>query len=334
MNDTAATFDDLTPRLSPEWAVRSFHEERIPLSPPLPDRDLRWRWAVAIIAALLLHISVVTTLDDGFERSKSPLPEPVPVEIITEQPKPPPPPPEPKPVEKPPELPKPPEPQQPLPYRSSNGDLTDKPSGSSPQTPERSEQTQPAATAAATAAPEPQASTPKPSGAPALPSQPSPQATPVPPATPRETQEAMIAPPLPSKKPPTPPAEQGASVVTPQSETAARTTEQEDPHVGEGGSDKYLRDMKEQVLRNYFYPPTAEMFHVTGTVVYDITLDRSGTVRGVRIVQSAGSLLDRAGFDAIMRGSPYGPLPSYIKASGVVVTMEFGMPVVQQDENR
>src|SRR5882672_7422393 len=122
MTDHLAILDASAPSLSLEKAARSFYEERIPLAPPIPDRDLRWRWVVAILAAILLHLAVVTTIDDGFQREKRPQQAPVPVEIVTLPPKPPPP----KPVEKPPEQQKPPEPQQPQPERSSGGDLADK----------------------------------------------------------------------------------------------------------------------------------------------------------------------------------------------------------------
>jgi protein TonB len=164
-----------------------------------------------------------------------------------------------------------------------------------------------------------------------MPSEPSPQAVAVPPLSPpRDTQEAMIAPPIPPKKPAALPAEKTVSTTPSQSQDAASPTA-EDSHVGEGGYDKYLRDMKMQILRHYFYPPTAEMFHLTGTAVYDITLDRSGQVRHVKLTQSAGEVLDKAGFNAIMRSSPFGPLPDEFRgADGVVVTLVFPMPVADQ----
>jgi len=326
MNHNTAILDLPAPSLSPERAARSFYAERIPLAPPLPDRDLKWRWGVAILAALLLHLGVVTTIEEGFLHKKPSPPAPIPVEVVTELPKPP----ERKPVEKPPEQPKPPEPQQPLPYRSSNGNVADKPSGSVPQAPQSSEKPQPPAPTPPIAAPEAQTSTPKPLPVPAMPSEPSPQTVAVPaPTPPLDTQQAMVAPPIPPKKPPALPAQKTVSTTPSQSQDAASTTEQ-DSHTGQAGYDKYLKAMKAQILRHYFYPPTAEMFHLTGTAVYDITLDRSGQVQHVKLTQSAGEVLDKAGFNAIIQSSPFGPLPTDFNADGVVVTLVFPMPVPNQ----
>lgn len=299
MTDHLAILDASAPSLSLEKAARSFYEERIPLAPPIPDRDLRWRWVVAIIAAILLHLAVVTTIDDGFQREKTPQQAPVPVEIVTLPP---------KPVEKPPEQQKPPAPQQPQPLRSSGGDLPDKAPGVPPPTPSAEDKPPPPALPPQVTAPEP----PAPTAAPALPTEPSPQAVPVPPASsPRDTQQAVIAPPVPLKKPPVPRQQQVTTATPPQPQPqppASSTNLNLQP--GDGGGDKYLNFVRDEIGRRKYYPPTAELFHFAGVPIYRLTIDSQGELVGLVLLESSGyEILDKAGERAIRAAAPFGPPP-------------------------
>lgn len=310
MTDHLAIMDSAVPSLSLERAARSYHEERIPLSPPLPDRDMRWRWAVAILAAILLHIAVVTTIDDGFQREKTRDQAPVPVEIVTEQPKLPPPPepkPEPKPVEKPPEQVKPPEPEpqheQPL---FSGGDLEGKAPGAPPlvTTPTDKPPTESSAPELPTVAP------PAPITVPTLPTENTPEAVPVPPpSSARTTQEAKVPPPVPSRKPPAPVARLSSTEAPPQAENPPSPP---DPglQLGEGGGNKYLNAMRDQIRRHKFYPPTAEMFGWQGYAKFQIVIDRQGQLVSFQLLQSSGyDILDKAGLAAIRQSAPFAPIP-------------------------
>jgi protein TonB len=280
---------------------------------------------VAIIAAILLHIAVVTPIDDGFQREKTRDEAPVPVEIVTEQPKPQPspPPPEPKPVEKPPEQVKPPEPQKPP--QSSGGDLQDKEQGALPAPPAADDKPPPPTTTPPPATPEP----PAPAAAPTLPNVASPDAIPVPPASsPRATQQTMLAPPLPPKKPPAPPARQTSTAKPPQPETPSSSTTQE-LQLGEGGGNKYLNAMRDQLLRKMVYPPTADYFHLTGRAKYQLTLDRQGQVLDAQLIRSTGyAILDKAGFQTIQRAAPFGPVPPDLTGDSISIdlTLDIGPP--------
>jgi len=300
MNHNIAILDTSAPSLSPERAARSFYAERIPLAPPLPDRDLKWRWGVAILAALLLHLAVLTTIDDGFLRKKSPVPAPIPVEVVTELPKPPT---QPKPVEKPPEQQKPPEPQPP---RSSGGDQEDKVPGTVASAPAVEEKPMTPTTAVTPPIPEPPAVAP----APALPNEPSPQAMPVPPASsPRDTQQALVPAPVPAKKPPAPPAH-NETVTAPAEPDTPASASPLNFQLGEGGGDKYLNSVRDEILRHVFYPPTAELFHWTGTPVYRLIIDRRGRLVRLILLQSSGyDILDNAVAKAILASAPFGPPP-------------------------
>jgi protein TonB len=317
MNHKIALMSASAPSLSPEKAARSFRAERIPLAPPLPDRDVNWRWGVAIAAALLLHLGVLTAIDDGFLRKKSPEPAPIPVEIVTEPPKPPPPAEKPveKPVEKPPEQQKPPEPQQPQPDRSSGGDQADKAPGTAPSAPAAEDKPPPPAP------PPPAPEPPAPTAAPALPAEASSQAVPLPPASsPRDTQQALIPPPVPAKKPPTPPERQVTSATPPQPQASPSSTNQ-DLRLGEGGGDKYLNAMRDQILRHMVYPPTAELFHLVGTALYQITINRQGQLLDARLVRTTGyEILDKAGFQTIKMSAPFDPFPPDLK--GETITLD------------
>jgi protein TonB len=317
MTHDIAIFDSPTPSLSPEKAARSFYAERVPLAPPPPDRDVKWRWGVAILAALLLHLGVVTTIDDGFQRSKPTVEAPVPVEIVTEPPAPP------KPVVKPPEQ-KPPQPQQPEPARASGGNEPDTTPGGHQSDTHKDQVSPPPA---ATPAPQP-AEPPPPAAAPALPHEPSPQAKPVPPAaSPRETQQALVPPPVPLKKPPTPPSRQAPPKETPATKAAEGST---DLVAWEraGGGDKYLNAMRDRIKANFYFPPTAEMFHLTGIAQYEIILDRQGQILNISVTQTSGyPILDKAGFDAIQRSSPFDAFPANIAPSNRQISLTLTLPM-------
>jgi protein TonB len=323
MTDHLAILDSAAPSFSLERAARSYHEERIPLSPPLPDRDMRWRWGVAIIAAILLHIVVVTTIDDGFQRSKLAEQPPVPVEIVTEPP--PPPPPEPKPVEKPPEPKAPPASPEQKPLASSGGDQPDKPLGGAP------------AHAAETAPPPPEIAPtpplPEPPAAtatPTLPDEPSPQAVPVPPpSAPRETQQATIPAPVPPKKPPAPNVRK--TVITPPTQSqAATSTDSLDLQLDEGSGDKYFNAILEKIVTHSYYPPTAEMFGFKGTAVFRVTVDRQGRLVDMELLISTHyGILDEALAKAIRASAPFSPPPLSLLAGrdNLALRVTISMPL-------
>jgi len=266
------------------------------------DRDARWRHAIALLAALLLHLVAILILLDEFPHGASPSPDPIPVELAFEPPKPP----EPLKTEPPP-------PQQPVPDRRSGGDREDLPNGPLPPKPEE----QPAQ----------QAETPIPAPpppTPALPDTQSPEATPVPPplAAP-PTQQSMAAPPTPSTKP-------RNSAVTNPAKTELPADQEAEPDApftllepGQGGGDRYLNKLRDDLLAHMFYPPTAEMFGLGGIVTYAIVIDRRGELLDATLERSSGlALIDKAGLQTIRLAAPFDPVPDEIPGQRIRIFVD------------
>ncbi|MGD9743766.1 MAG: TonB family protein [Dongiaceae bacterium] len=256
------------------------------------------RMILAILAALLLHLASFATLIERLPlETTTPEPPPIPVELAfqaPEEPPPPPPPPE-----------KPPEPQQPMPDLRSGGDLADRDPGSAPEAP-------------ADAAPPPE-----PAPVPELPEQtPAPASEPIPPPTPaQEPQQAMMAPPLPPKKPPEPVARTAPAPTEAPTQTAT-APDNADMYPGEGGGDLYLNAMRDKIMRNRVYPPTAELFGLNGYASYEIDIDRQGRLLAARVIESTGyEILDKAGLQTIRKSAPFDPVPDEIPGNRIRLTL-------------
>jgi protein TonB len=122
----------------------------------------------------------------------------------------------------------------------------------------------------------------------------------------------LIVPPVPPKKPPVPAARQTA-IPVPAPTPAAPTTLDADAERGQGGGDRYLNAMRDDIRRHRVYPPTAELFRITGTATYDIAINRQGELLDARISKSSGyDILDRAGLQTIRLSAPFEPVPDDI----------------------
>ena len=273
------------------------------------DRHPGWRRAAAILAALLLHLAAVATLIDRHPSAAPAQPEPIPIELAYEPPKPPPPAAE-----------QPPTQQQPLPDRRSGGDLENVPPGPPPASTEA--ETPPPADAPAPQPAAPVAETPPPAAMPPLPDLPSPQSEPVPPPA---AQQAMIAPPVPRKKPPAPAARKTA-VTTPAEPQTATTSPDVGLQRGQGGGDKYLNATRDEILRHLVYPPTAELFRISGVATYEIAINRNGELLDVRLAKSSGyDILDNAGLQTIRMSAPFDPVPDDIPGSRIGLVLRLSM---------
>jgi len=88
----------------------------------------------------------------------------------------------------------------------------------------------------------------------------------------------------------------------------------------------YARKLLTHVQRYKRYPLAAERAGITGAARLSITIDRSGSVRGARLVSSAGNaLLDKEAMEVAHRASPYPPPPPGMGGStfSFIVTLRF-----------
>jgi TonB family protein len=273
----------------------------------IADVDAAWRQAVAILAALFLHLAAILALLDEFPRPTPSAPEPIPVELAFEPPAPAEPPvPEPQPA------------PEPMPERRSGGDLEHVAPGQLPI---------PSETAAAATDEAP--AMPPPAPTPPIPETASPQAEPVPPpqAAP-PTQQTLLVPPLPPAKPRAP-AASPAPASTPPEPPAAPASPDTILRPGEGGGDRYLKSVRDDILAHMVYPPTAELFRLRGVATYEIVIDRQGNLLQAQLARSSGlALLDNAGLQTIRLAAPFGPVPE--EFSGKTIGLTLVLPIVPE----
>lgn len=310
MYDNPATMNASTPPLSREATDGAMRAEGVPVE-ATTDGRAGSRRAAAILAALFLHLAAFTALIDKLPLETPPEPPPIPIELAYEPPKPPPP------AE---DVPK----QQPLPDRQSGGELEDRAPGTAPAVTAAAEQPSPP-----TPPPPPTPAVPQPpapAATPALPTEPSAESVPVPPpASSRATQQAMIAPPVPPKKPPVP-AARDVATPAPDQPQAPTTSPDADLQRGQGGGDRYLNAMRDNILRHRVYPPTAELFRLTGTATYEIAINRQGELLGARVSESSGfDILDKAGLQTIRLSAPFEPVPADIPGETIGLTLRLSM---------
>lgn len=267
------------------------------IAPVSPDPAAGRRWIVAAAAALLVHAA-------GFSIALLKLPmahreledKAIPVEIVRETP--PKPPveakaePEPQPVAPPEPNPAP----QAQPPRESGGD--------SDLAPGRVAEASPPP-------PPPHRSFPLPRPRPAPPA--AKQSAAEPDLALSDEPSAMS---IPFDPPPVPPQIAARPVPVPAPVPAPRT----DPKLakaldmslekGQGGGDRYLNSVRDDILSHFTYPAEAKLRQLTGTAQYEIVVDRQGNLLGLRLVSSAGNeILDQAGLESIRRSAPFRPVP-------------------------
>ena len=278
---------------------------RIDEAPPALDSASSSRHAVAIAAALLVHALVFSLLLVKPPEKIPIIEPPIPIEIVSEvTPKPkdaakplPPPPPEVAPPEvAPPETAPPPEPQK---IRESGGD-PDRPQGQSTKAPATH----------AVAAPEKKLI----------------HASPAKPPPPIDLSLPSLASGLsiPAAPRSLPPQTEQAAIPTPPPDTSSAELLSENPLTGEGGGDRYLNAVRDEIIRHLTYPASARLMHLAGTAQYEIVIDRQGRLLGLRLLQSTGSdILDRAGIETIRQAAPFGPPPPDLTGEriGMVLTL-------------
>jgi protein TonB len=95
---------------------------------------------------------------------------------------------------------------------------------------------------------------------------------------------------------------------------------------GEGGGDRYLNEIVEEIRAKYVYPAVASALGLSGVARYEVVLDRNGKLVEVRLATSTGvGTLDDAGLQAIQRAAPFPPIPADIGRDVVRVTVTMAL---------
>ncbi|HEY6335913.1 MAG TPA: TonB family protein, partial [Alphaproteobacteria bacterium] len=85
---------------------------------------------------------------------------------------------------------------------------------------------------------------------------------------------------------------------------------------GQGGGDRYLNELRDDIVSNLIYPNAAR--GESGVARYAMLVNRRGYLLQLRLVQTSGSTaLDRAGMDAIQNTAPFRPLPPNIMGESI-----------------
>lgn len=86
----------------------------------------------------------------------------------------------------------------------------------------------------------------------------------------------------------------------------------------------YFMLIRGLIARKWSYPEDARNRKDMGAVLLEFTLSRSGTLKDVSVAESSGnSLLDQAAAEAVMRASPYPPMPDHIDREPFVISAMF-----------
>lgn len=255
------------------------------------DPPLRW----TILAAVLGHVLLLALLviDWRSRPDSRPAPKPIPIQLVMLPPKP-------EPAPEPPPSPKAPTPE----LKSGPEQETTAPPPAEAEGPKAS----PPPEAPPTVEEKPPVEQPPPTPLRAVPqwrepvgtAKPKPNKLPVPVEAPKEAPVAM-----------------GPRIVSlsPPGRRPAEVARSGDP---------YLNTLRDLIERNRSYPPL-ELFHSmrAAIAVYQVVVDRSGTLMGVRMLQSTGvSKLDETAGLMIRDAAPFPPLPSHYPELRAVITFE------------
>jgi protein TonB len=84
--------------------------------------------------------------------------------------------------------------------------------------------------------------------------------------------------------------------------------------------DRYLNLIMRKIQRNYRYPDVFRRDGLVGSVVFQLTLARSGEIVELDLVQSSGvSAIDLYAEEVIRRSSPVPPVPPNILGPTLIV---------------
>ena len=85
--------------------------------------------------------------------------------------------------------------------------------------------------------------------------------------------------------------------------------------------DPYFNRLRDEMEKHRFYPALARGLELSGTVAFEMLIDRSGRLGWVRIRKSSGTdLLDQAVIKMVQDSAPFPPPPDDIPGDGIIVT--------------
>jgi protein TonB len=86
----------------------------------------------------------------------------------------------------------------------------------------------------------------------------------------------------------------------------------------------YFAHLKEKIERQWHYPAAAVARRLQGQLVLLFVLQPNGQVSRVELLRSAGAnVLDRAAWDAVLKASPFDPVPSHIAEEPLHIRARF-----------
>lgn len=124
-----------------------------------------------------------------------------------------------------------------------------------------------------------------------------------PPAQPRS--DPALALELPSRKP------APKTVATPPAKASPQSTATLQQGIGEGGGDRYLNQIRDEIEEQRVYPAIAGPMQLSGYASYELVINRRGDLLRLRLMKSSGvGPLDQEGIGMIQRAAPFPPVPA------------------------
>lgn len=72
----------------------------------------------------------------------------------------------------------------------------------------------------------------------------------------------------------------------------------------------FFQRLKDNIYLVWQYPESARRHHIEGTCLLEMIINRDGSVRSVKVLETSGSkVLDDEAAEAVRKGAPYGKLP-------------------------
>jgi protein TonB len=86
----------------------------------------------------------------------------------------------------------------------------------------------------------------------------------------------------------------------------------------------YFAHLKQKIERQWSYPAEAVAHGLQGQLVLLFVLQRSGQVRRVELLRSAGAkVLDQTAWEAVLNASPFDPVPPQIPGEELRIHARF-----------